>query len=108
MDTLGLEHWENIYAVAKLAASGAGHKRAQLFADALLGKVSRAELQQRITKKRHQDAVRALGLIPLENDQQILARYETIQEFIRGSKQFGSQRQASETLAANIALANLA
>lgn len=108
VDMLGLDHWQNIYAAAKLAASGAGHKRAQLFADALLGEVSQAELQQRITKKRYQDAVRALGLIPLENDQQILERYETVQEFVRGSRQFGSQRQASERLAADIALANLA
>src|SRR5204863_2366875 len=41
-------------------------------------------------------------------DSDVLARYEVIQEFMRGSRQFGSQRQASEKLAAAIAMENLA
>ena len=59
---------------------------------------------------RRQDAVRALGLVPLagERDADILTRYGAIQEYIRGARQFGSQRQASEKRAAEIAMANLA
>src|SRR5207244_12515784 len=38
----------------------------------------------------------------------LLDRYETIQEFLRTSRQFGSQRQQNEKLAVSIALENLA
>ena len=43
-----------------------------------------------------------------KRDDFILRRYQTIQDFARGSRKFGSQRQASEKLAAKIALENLA
>lgn len=111
--TLGPEQWEKLYSVAPYASGGGGHKRAQLFADAMLGRVSKTEIVGRIKGKRHQDAVRALGLIPLpdgegEREAEILDRYKTIQEFKRGSRAFGAQRQASEKLATSIALENLA
>lgn len=109
---IGKKRWQEVYEVAKFAASGGGHKRAQLFADAMLGKVKTKDLTQRIISKRNQDAVRALGLVPLTGGDklkgQILARYRTIQEFIRTSRQFGSQRQASEKRAAGIGMENLA
>lgn len=99
------QSWKKLYEAAKYASSGAGHKRAQLFAAAMLGEIDKATLIKKITEKRHQDAVRALGLLPLEND--ILQRYQIIQEFSRSSRQFGSQRQASEKLAALIGIENL-
>jgi hypothetical protein len=78
----------------------------------MLGDISKRELVQRITNKRHQDAVRALGLLPLaageKRERDLLERYKIIQEFRRGSKQFGSQRQASEKRAAQIGQQNLA
>ena len=40
--------------------------------------------------------------------QDVLDRYNVLQEFVRTSRQFGSQRQASEKLAARIAQENLA
>jgi hypothetical protein len=111
--TLGPERWSVLDEAAKYAASGAGHNRARLFADAMLGRRTRAELLQQIAEKRHQDALRALGLVPLagagsEREADLLERYRTVQEFMRGSKQFGAQKQASERLAASIALQNLA
>jgi hypothetical protein len=111
-ETLGKKRWQEVYDAAKYAASGSGHARAKLFADAMLGGVSTKELTTRINSKRNQDAVRALGLLPLpEGDKrkpQVLSRYKTLQEFIRGSRQFGSQRQASEKRAAAIGMENLA
>src|SRR6185437_11827345 len=96
---LGAKRWTALYEAAKFASTGTGHARAQLFADAMLGKASKRELVQRITKKRYQDAVRAIGLLPLADGKKregdLLDRYKVIQEFRRGSKQFGSQRQAS-------------
>ncbi len=105
--------WQVVLESAKYASSSGGHKRAELFASALLGEIDATELTQRIREKRHQDSVRALGLIPLKKGskasrKELLSRYETLQQFIKESRQFGSQRQASEKLAAEIGLANLA
>lgn len=110
--TLGPDRWAKLLKASKYASGGGGHKRAQLFADALLGQVDQGSLVARIENKRHQDSVRALGLLPLsktkKESSELLARYEIIQAFQRGSRKFGAQRQASEKLAARISLENLA
>jgi hypothetical protein len=109
---VGEERWDQLYEAAVYTSGGIGHGRARLFSDAMLGRVSVGELTGRILKKRHQDAVRALGLIPLQDKktekEQILNRYEVMQEFLRTGKKFGSQRQASEKLAVSIGMQNLA
>ncbi|HEY9874320.1 MAG TPA: DUF5724 domain-containing protein, partial [Candidatus Obscuribacterales bacterium] len=109
---LGKEKWQQLDEAAKYASGGGGHKRAQLFADAMLGRIEKAGLVKSITQKRHQDSLRALGLLPLakgkNREADLLERYKIIQEFLRTSRQFGSQRQASEKLATSIAMENLA
>lgn len=109
---LGKEKWQQLDEAAQYASGGGGHKRAQLFADAMLGRIEKAALVSRITSKRHQDSIRALGLLPIakgkKRDRDLLERYQIIQEFRRTSRQYGSQRQASEKLASAIAMENLA
>lgn len=109
---LGDERWNAIHKAALYASGGNGHSRARLFADAMLGKINDTDLQIRIKEKRHQDSIRALGLIPLNKDedpkQEVLRRYKIMQEFLRSGKKFGSQRKASETLAVKIGMENLA
>lgn len=108
---LGPERWDAIYRVALLASVGPSHKRAQLFADAILGRVGEAELMQRIEQKRHQDSARALGLLPLpETDREptIHRRYRALQEFLRTGREFGAQRRANEKLAVETGMENLA
>jgi Family of unknown function (DUF5724)/Domain of unknown function (DUF4132) len=105
--------WDLILESAKFASGGNGHKRAELFAEAIAGKVKTAALANRIADKRHQDSVRALGLLslpaaPSKRQKEILHRYEILQTFLRKSRTFGAQRQASEKLAYSIGLANLA
>lgn len=104
--------WQKIDAAAKLASSSGGHKRAQLFADAMLGNVTKTELTKRIKDKRHKDAIRAIGLLPLQRgksrEKDLLSRYELMQEFVRSSKQFGQMRQTSERRAVEIEQQNLA
>lgn len=110
-EALGKPRWSRLDEFAKYASSSGGHKRAQLFAAAMLGELERADLVKDVRGKRKQDAVRALGLLPLNSkgpDEDLLERYRIMQEFIRTSRQFGSQRQASEKLAARIGRENLA
>jgi hypothetical protein len=74
--------------------------------------MKKADLVGRIKAKRNADALRALGHLPLAKgaaqQKDVLDRYKIIQEFVRRSKEFGAQRQASEKRAAAIALDNLA
>ena len=111
-DALGPERWAQLYDAAKYASGGGGYKRAQLFASAMLGQVDKADLLNRIKDKRNQDALRALGLIPLAQGEvreaDALERYKVIQEFLRTSRQFGAQRQQTEKLATQTAMENLA
>lgn len=100
--------WEALYSAAQYTSGGYGHSRARQFADAMLGRLERGELIHRLEAKRHQDSVRALGLLPLAGEQDVQARYAAIQAFQRGTRKFGSQRQTSERLAARIGLENLA
>ena len=108
---LGAERWAALDKAAKYAASSTGHTRAQLFARAMAGLVTRDELLKRI-ESRHQDSVRALGLLPLADGDagrdDLLVRYTRLQEFRREARKFGSQRQQSEKRAVAIGLENLA
>jgi hypothetical protein len=56
--------------------------------------------------KRDKRAVRALGMLPDEGD--VLDRYLALRRFAHEARQFKPQRQASEQLAAESGLANLA
>jgi hypothetical protein len=111
-EAVGPGRWSRLDESARYASSSGGHKRAQLYADAMLGKAKKADLLGRIKQKRNLDAVRALGLVPLARGQRlerdVLDRYEVLQEFLRTGRGFGPQRRASEARAASIALQNLA
>lgn len=106
------QRWAELYDSAEFASGGLGHARAKLFAAAMLGEVTAIDLIARIKTKRHQDSVRALGLLPLPKgakaEAEILRRYQAIQDFLSTGKKFGSQRRESEKLAARIAMDNLA
>ena len=107
---LGEKRWRALDKAARYCSTGGGHKRAQLFADAMRGAVDEADLRERIEGKRHKDAARALGLLALarDADDAVLDRYRVLQEFVRTSRRFGSQRQASEKRAGDSGLDNLA
>lgn len=105
--------WPTVFESAKYAAGGNGHRRAKMYAAVLDGGTGAGSLAEKIRSKRDGDAVRAYGLAALPADaekrkKEVLHRYEVLQSFLRGSREFGAQRQASEKLAFSIALANLA
>lgn len=108
---LGKAKWELLYDSAKYISDGNGHRRAQLYADSILGDLKIREVTAKIKDKRDQDYLRIYGLIPLSKktpEKDLISRYEFIQQFKKESKQFGSMKQASEGLAIRVSLENLA
>jgi len=110
---LGPKRWDVLYEAAKYGSPGAGHTRARLFADTMLGVVSEKDLTARIAGKRHQDAARALGLLALAPGpagvKQTLARFGVLQEMLRTSRKHGgSMLRDSEKRAVEIGMENLA
>ncbi|MEF2246829.1 DUF4132 domain-containing protein [Paenibacillus sp. IITD108] len=108
---IGDERFQMLYICAKyISDGGSSHRRAQLFADATLGRLDKEQLAEEIAKSRNKDKLLSFTLIPVkENDKQdALERYEFIQRFLKESKQFGAQRRESEGVASAIALENLA
>ena len=106
-NAVGPEMFAKLYDAAKYISGGANHRRSQIFADAALGKLSEAEVEEKIKTKRNKEFVMAYGILPGKaND--FPRRYENLMKFKKESRQFGGQRQASEKLAVEIAVANLA
>ncbi|MDR2522697.1 MAG: DUF4132 domain-containing protein, partial [Synergistaceae bacterium] len=114
---LGKERFAMVYSAAKYISGGASHRRAQLFADAVTGKLKLSEAEAEVVKKRSKNYVLCYGLIPFKKGgkkgvgtsaKNVLHRYEVLQKFLKESKQFGAQRRASEALAVRIATENLA
>ncbi len=106
---LGEKNFSMLYECSKYITTGSNHKRAQYFADAVLGKLEETEVLERIKDKRNQEMVLAYGLLPLGKNKMkdALKRYKVLQGFIKESKQFGAQRKASELAKATIAIQNL-
>ncbi len=107
-DSIEENMFELIYDAAKYISDGAKHSRARKYADATLGKFGVDETERAVSDKRNKDLLMAYALIPLEGEDDICRRYLYIQRFRKESKQFGSQRIASEAKAVEMALTNLA
>ncbi|AEI46364.1 DUF4132 domain-containing protein [Paenibacillus mucilaginosus] len=109
---LGEERFGILYDCAKYISAGANHRRSQLFADAVLGRLDAGEMSGSALSKRNKDHLLCYSLIPLgephEREGELLRRYEFIHRFLKESKKFGAQRRASEAKAGGIALDNLA
>ncbi|SEC77305.1 protein of unknown function [Tenacibaculum sp. MAR_2009_124] len=108
---LGKPRWKLVYNAAKYISYGNGHTLAKLYADVILKEVKITEVTKRVKEKRNQNYLRVYGLVPLSKtvpQKDVLKRYNYLQQFLKESKQFGSQRQESEKLAVQIAMDNLA
>lgn len=103
-------HWDEVLRFAKFATDGTGYTRALLAASILDGRTGLDDLKKKIEKSRPPDAVRGIGLVPLDparREEDIKERFLYLQEFMRQSRQFGAQRQASEKAAFGMAMGNL-
>lgn len=106
---LGEKNFNLLYKAAKYISNGQKHSRARKYADAATGKVTLEELEEQIKSKRNKDLLMSYGLVPFAKDREkdMLKRYQFIQQYAKEAKQFGAQRRASETKAAQTALVNL-
>lgn len=107
-ESIGEEDFDLIYDAAKYIADGAKHARARKYADAALDRFTVEDTEKTISDKRNKDLLMAYALIPLDGEDDLLRRYLYIQQFRKESRQFGSQRMASEGKAVEMALKNLA
>lgn len=107
-ETLGEKLFNKLYNSAKYISYGSKHSRARKYADAALGRVTVSELEAAIRDKRNKDLLMSYGIIPVTGTEDILHRYEFLQNFKKESRQFGAQRRASEATAVSCALKNLA
>lgn len=105
---LGEKRFKLLYQSAKFLCDNSFHTRARKYADACLGNVAREEWRAQAEQKRNKDALNAYCICPLEDDKDLLERYLYVQRFVKETKQYGSQRQASEKRAAEMAVLNLA
>ena len=106
-ETLGQKRFDMIYDAAKYISDGTKHSRARKYADAALGKMNTTDTVKTIAEKRNKDLLMAYAIIPIENENDICARYLYLQQFLKESKKFGSQRSASEKKAVETAMQNL-
>ncbi|MCI9124370.1 MAG: DUF4132 domain-containing protein [Eubacterium sp.] len=106
---LGEKNFAVLYKAAKYIADGQKHSRARKYADAAAGNIPLADLRAQIGAKRNKDLLMSYGLVPFgrNKEKDLLQRYQFIQNFAKEAKQFGAQRRASETRAAQTALLNL-
>ena len=95
-EQLGEEKFNMIYDAAKYISDGSKHTRARKYADAALGRLGISETENTVKDKRNKDLLMAYDIIPLENEQDLIHRYLYLQQFLKESRQFGSQRSASE------------
>ena len=107
-DTIGEKHFDMIYDAAKYITVGAKHTRARKYADAVRGRLSLADAEEQIHDKRNKDTLMAAALIPFNDDADVLYRYKLFMQFKKESSKFGAQRKASEGIAVDMALRNLA
>ena len=105
---LGEKKFDLIYDAAKYISDGAKHTRARKYADAALGRFTAEDTEASVKDKRNKDLLMAYAIIPLEGEEDLIHRYLYIQQFLKESRQFGSQRSASEKKAVETALRNLA
>lgn len=105
---LGEKKFDLIYDAAKYISDGSKHTRARKFADAALGRLKVDETEAAIKDKRNKDLLMAYAVIPLTGEDDLIHRYLYLQQFLKESRQFGSQRSTSEKKAVESALRNLA
>jgi hypothetical protein len=110
-DQLKPKRWQALAEAARFAADANQARQAQFLAEVLLGKTSRKELIEGISKKRLKSHVRLLGLLPLSagsrRDSDLAERYQVLQEYRRYAKQLSAMTREGALRAVDVGLQNL-
>ncbi|MDR2119078.1 MAG: DUF4132 domain-containing protein [Tannerellaceae bacterium] len=106
----GARRFAKVMEAARNIASGSEHARLAAFFDAVNGKTDAADVRRQVEEKRNRDLLMMYGLIPLSkrSNNDLTERYRYFLQFLKESKQFGSQRQECEKKAAELGMLNLA
>lgn len=108
INTIPTDDLKIIYDNAKYITVAGLHKRAQRFFDAKNNNITLEECILKIKETRNKDYVLIYSLIPIKSEDDLYERYLFIQDYLKESKKFGSQRQLSERRVVDIAMDNLA
>jgi hypothetical protein len=106
---LGGRRFEKVYHAARYIASTAEYTRLSRFIEAVNGKVDVKEIRKQVEEKRNRDMLMIYCLIPLSkrSTKDLHERYTYLQQFLKESKDFGSQRQENEKKAVELGMMNL-
>lgn len=108
LSEVGEKNFALLYKAAKYIAGGNLHKRSQLFADSVRGKLDKSEVFEKVAESRNKDYLLGYTLMPYESQEELLERYMFVENFRKESRQFGAMRRQSEAQAYDIAIQNLA
>lgn len=97
-----------IYDAAKYITTRSRHARAMKFADEVLGRMDKQDVEKQIINKRSKELLIAYPMIPIEDKNDIANRYMFLQAILKESKGFGTQRASSEAKAVEMDVKNLA
>ncbi|MDR1556638.1 MAG: DUF4132 domain-containing protein [Tannerellaceae bacterium] len=107
---LGNRRFEKVYSAARYITPAAEYTRLSRFLDAVNGKIDLKEVRKQVEEKRNRDLLMIYCLIPLSkrSGNDLPERYRYLHQFLKESKDFGSQRQESEKKAVELGMRNLA
>ncbi|TAA47472.1 DUF4132 domain-containing protein [Corallincola spongiicola] len=89
-----------------LKGSKLGYTRAIYLCEAILG--NNQKVLEKSIDKHNQIAVKALGLLPINTDQDAVKRYTTLRQVWKECSKYGAERQANTRAAVTVGLKNLA
>lgn len=107
-DKMGTKRMKILYDASRLLCENSFHTRARKYFDACVGNKDKEEFLKSAKEKRNKDSLNAYCIAPIVDEKDLLERYLYVQQFLKESKKFGAQRQASEKRSCEIALMNLA
>jgi hypothetical protein len=107
---MGKKRFDVLCQAALSISPATSHARLLRYIDAVGGKMKPKEVKEEIAENRNRDLLISYCLIPLNkrSKKDLTERYLYLQQFLKESKTFSSQRQESEKKAVETALQNLA
>jgi hypothetical protein len=106
---IGAARFNKVYQASRCVSSAVAHARLGKAMNFANGEKNATETKQELSATRNRGLLMRYALIPLskQSNHGLITRYLYIQQFLKESKAFGSQRQESEKQAVELAMLNL-